>query len=154
MTGEIALLNPDPPRPPGPRTRIYRWISYHNPTRRYFTPTSVRLIYLSMYDNRDNRSESAPSPSHSVSESGPSPSPYSSFTYIHRCIGYHNPTNRHFMSTSMRPMYLSMYDNRDITSESVPSPSPRSSLTYIHRCIGYRNPTNNILCQRPRDRCI
>jgi hypothetical protein len=89
-------------------------------------------MYSSVYDSRDSASRLTPTPS---------PFPRSSVTYVHRCIGYRNPTNRHFIPTSVRMMYLCVYDSRDRSSESVPSPSPRSSLTYVQRCIGYHHPT-------------
>jgi hypothetical protein len=41
-----------------------------------FEHNSVRLTYLSVYDRRDDASETTPSPS-----------PPSSLTYVHRCIG-------------------------------------------------------------------
>ncbi len=42
-------------------------------------------------------------------------------SYVHRCIGYRSPTNSHFIPTSVRLMYLSMYDIRDRVSENTPS---------------------------------
>jgi hypothetical protein len=66
-------------------------------TSYYKRKSSTSLMYLSVYKSRDIASESAPSPS-----------PRSSLTYVHRCIGYRNPTNRHFMTTSVRLMYLSV----------------------------------------------
>ena len=52
----------------------------------HFIPTSVRLIYSSVYEIRAT--------------------PRSSLTYVHRSIGYHNPRYE-CMSTSTRLMYLS-----------------------------------------------
>ncbi len=88
-----------------------------------------------MYDSRDR-----------VSETAHSPSPLSSLTYVHRFIGYRNPTNKHFMTTSARLMYLSMYEKRDSVSEHTPSPSPwRSSLTYVHNIHTPTLPTSTLL---------
>jgi hypothetical protein len=71
-----------------------RPLSYRNPTW-HILPTSARLMYLSVYDNRDSACVPAPSPS-----------PRSSLTHAHRCIGYRNPTF-HILPTSARLMYLS-----------------------------------------------
>jgi hypothetical protein len=54
-------------------------------------------------------------------------------------------TNRHYETTSVRLMYLSMYDSRDSGSESSPFPSPRSSLTYVHNIHTPPLPTPRIL---------
>ena len=76
---------------------------------------------LSVYDNND-----------SVSESAPSPSPRSSLKYVHRCIGYGNPTRHNIMSTSVRLMCLSVYDSRDIRILPVP-PLLVHTCTQEHR---------------------
>jgi hypothetical protein len=68
-----------------------------------------------VYDSRVN-----------VSETGTSPFPLSSITYVHRCIGYHHPTNRYFMSTSVTLMYLSVYDS---SVSFTPSPLPSNLST-------------------------
>ena len=76
----------------------------------------------------------------SVSESASSSSPPSSFTHVHRCIGYHNPT-WYSLTKSVRLTNLSVYDRRNDVLETTPSPSPPSSLMLVHRrWIGYHNP--------------
>ena len=66
MTTETALLSPDSPRPPPPRSRMYTGasvittqtgivclsIGYRNPNWHSLSK-SVRLTNLSVYDNRD-----------------------------------------------------------------------------------------------------
>ncbi len=110
-------------------SHVHMSIDYHNPTW-HSIQMSVRLMYLSVYDSRDN-----------TSESGPSPFPPSSLTHVPRSIDYHNPT-WHSMSTSTRVMYLSVYDQqRKFLRLHVPRPHWDSSLTHVHRSIGYHNPT-------------
>jgi hypothetical protein len=82
-----------------------------------------------------------------------SPSPPSSLTYVHRSIGYHNPTC-HSLSKSARLTYLCVYDIRDTASSAALSLSPPSSLTYLHRCIGYHNPTWHSLSKSARLRYL
>jgi hypothetical protein len=86
---------------------------------------SARLTYLetdvsSVYDNRDG-----------VSEPTPFPSLPSSFTHVHRCIGYRNP-HWQSLSKSARLTYPSVYDSRDRNSEPSLFSPPPSSLTHVH----------------------
>ncbi len=64
----------------------------------------------------------------------PYPSPPSSFTYVHRCIGYRNP-NWQSLTKSVRLTYFSVYDNRDRSSESTlfePFSTLPSSFMHVH----------------------
>ena len=139
MTAEIALLSGLSPSPPSSLTHVHRCIGDHNPNWHSLSK-SVRLTYLSVYDNRD-----------SVSEPVLSPSPPSSITHIHRWIGYrntnwHSLSNSHMytgssvietqtdsLSNSVRLTYLSVYDNRNSDSETTLSPCLSKSvrLTYL-----------------------
>ena len=141
--------------PPSSLTKVHRCIGYHNPNW-HILFQSVRLTYLSVYYNRDNASETGLSPClsksssltylsvydsrDSVSEDTLSPPPLSSFTYVHRCIGYCNP-NWYSLPKSVRLTNLSVYDSRDDALETALSPSRPSSIMLVHRrCIGYHNP--------------
>jgi hypothetical protein len=95
--------------------------------------TSVKLTYLSVYDNRDG-----------VSEYVTSPSSPSSITHVYRCIGSRNST-RQTLPTSAKLTHPSVYDNRDGVSEHTTSPSSPSSITDVHRYIGSRNATRQTL---------
>ncbi len=67
------------PSPPSSLTHAHRCIGSRNPNWHTW-PNSVRLTYLSVYDNRGGAPEPVPYPS--------SPS---SLTHAHRCIGSRNP---------------------------------------------------------------
>ncbi len=67
----MTLLRPYPHRSPHSHIHVHRYIVYHNPHCQSLSK-SVRLTYLSVYDNRDD-----------VSEPAPSPSPPSSVTDVH-----------------------------------------------------------------------
>jgi hypothetical protein len=123
------------PSPPSSFTPVNRCISSHNANRQTLS-TSVKLTYLSVYDNRDG-----------VSEHAAPPSPPSSLTHVHRCIGSRN-TTRQILTTSPKLTYLRVYDNRGGVSEHTDSPSPPSSLTHVHRCIGSRNPSDTTYLHR------
>jgi hypothetical protein len=72
-----------PPSAPSPSpsslTHVHRCIGYRNPHWQSLTK-SARLTYPSLYDSRDDASETTSSPS-----------PPSSLTHVHKCIGYRNP---------------------------------------------------------------
>jgi hypothetical protein len=91
--------------------------------------STVRRLYLRVYDNRPNSFKSAPSPS----------SLCSSLTHTHRSIGYLN--NPQPLSDSVvRLIYLRVDDNRPSSFKPAPSPSSLCySLTHAHRSIGYIN---------------
>jgi hypothetical protein len=88
----MAFLRPHPPRPhPPPRSPMHTGGSDLG-TQPVSVVNSARLMYLSMYDNRDG-----------VSESTHFPSPPSSFTYSHN-IQPHTlltPTLLTFMCTQV-----------------------------------------------------
>ena len=79
----LPLLRRHPPplspRPPPPLSHMYTGASVIT-TQTDSLSKSARLTYLSVYDNRDDTSETVLSPS-----------PLSSLTHLHRCIGYHKP---------------------------------------------------------------
>ncbi len=76
---------------------------------------------------------------HSKSDSrltrAPVLSPYYSFTHPHRSIGYHHHNPQPLTDSTVRLMYLRVYDNRDRSRQSVPSPSLSFSIRHAHRSI-------------------
>jgi hypothetical protein len=84
------------------------------------------LMYLRVYDSRDN--------SH---QSEPSPSLYYSITHAHWSTCYLNHNPQLLAELSTRLMYLRVYDSRDNSRQSVPSPSLCYSITNVHRSIGW-----------------
>jgi hypothetical protein len=60
----------------------------------------------------------------------------------------------HYSTPVAKLTYMSVYDNRDVTSETTPSPSPLSSLTHVHKFIGSLNPTCQTLSNSARLTCL
>jgi hypothetical protein len=76
------------------------WLLNRNPQPLAESPP--RLMYLRVYDSRDNSRQPEPSPSLSYS-----------FTHSHRSIGYRHRNPQTLADSSTRLMYLRVYDNRD-----------------------------------------
>jgi hypothetical protein len=93
-------------------THVHRSIGYRNRNPQSLTDSSVRLMYLRVYDSRDSSRQPAPSPSLC-----------SSLTHTHRSIGYRNRNPQPLADSSARLMYLRVYDSRDRSRQLAPSPS-------------------------------
>ncbi len=79
-----------------------------------------------------------------------SPSPPSSLTHVHSCIGYRNPTNRHFMPTYVRCIQVRMTVEIVLLTPHPPRPPVPQSRMYTgasSSVIGI--PPTDILYQRP-----
>jgi hypothetical protein len=114
MTAEIALASLHPPRPYDTRSHIHvhRSIGYRNRNLQPLADSTVRLMYLRVYDSRDSPRQPAPSPSLCYS-----------LTHAHRFIGYHNLNPQSLADSTTRLMNLRVYDNRDNSRQPAPSPS-------------------------------
>jgi hypothetical protein len=99
-------------------THAHRSIGYRNRNPQPLADSSVRLMYLRVYDIRDSSQQSAHSPSLSYS-----------LTHAHRSIGYRNRNPQPLTDSSARLMYLRVYDSRDGSRQPVPSPSLCYTLT-------------------------
>jgi hypothetical protein len=66
-----------------------------------------------------------------------SPSLWYSITHARRSIGYRHSIPHPLVESTVRLMYLRVYDTRDSSCKPEPSPSLWYSLTHAHRCIGY-----------------
>ena len=133
MTVEISLTRPHPPRPYDTRSHIHTGplVIATKPTLwQSLGESTERLMYLRVYDNRDNSRKITPFPSL-----------WYSLTHSHMSIGYRHQTQSLSESVS-RLMYLRVYDSRDNSRKTVPSLSLWYSLTHTHRSIGYRNQTH------------
>jgi hypothetical protein len=95
---------------------------YRNRNPQPLTDSPARLMYLRVYDSRDNSRQPAPSPSLSYS-----------LTHAHRSIGYRNRNPHPLTDSAVRLMYLRVYDTRDSSHQPAPSPSLCYSLTHGHR---------------------
>jgi len=87
------------------------------------------------HDNRSKDSDTATIVYESPPSPAPSPSSPSSLTHVHRCIGYHNHNPQPLAESSVRLMYLRVYDSRDTSRQSAPSPSLCYSLTHVHSTL-------------------
>jgi hypothetical protein len=96
--------------------------------------SAPRLMYLCVYDSRDNSRQPVPSPSLCYS-----------FTHAHRSIGYRNRNPQLLADSTTRLMHLHVYDIRDSSRQLAPSPSLCYSFTHAHRSIGYRNRNPQLL---------
>jgi hypothetical protein len=98
------------------------WLLNRNPQS--LSEFASRLMYLRVYDSRDNSHQSVPFPSLCYS-----------FTHAHRSIGYHNRNPQFLSESTTRLMHLRVYDNRDSSHQSSPSPSLCYSLTHTHNTL-------------------
>ena len=76
-------------------------------------------LHLRVYDIRDTSHLTVPSPFL-----------YYSLTHTHRFIGYRNRNPQSLTESSVRLMYVRVYDSRDRSS-----PSPYHSLTHTHNTL-------------------
>jgi hypothetical protein len=93
--------------PRAPRTQAHRSIGYLNHNPQVLTESTVRLMYLCVYDSRDTSRQPPPSPSLSYS-----------LTHVHRSIGYLNRNPKPLAESVVRQMYLRVYDLRDTSRQS------------------------------------
>jgi hypothetical protein len=105
-------------------THVHRSIGYSNLNPQSLTESASRLMYLRVYNSRDNSHQSVPFPSL-----------YYSFTHAHWSIGYHNHNPQLLSESTTRLMHLRVYDNRDDSHQSAPSPSLCYSLTHAHNTL-------------------
>jgi hypothetical protein len=105
-------------------THAHRSIGYRNRNPQILTESSVRLMYLRVYGNRDSSHHPAPSPSLC-----------SSLTYSYRSIGYHNRNPQPLDESTVRLMYSRVHGNRDSSRQTVPSPSLCYLLTHAHSTL-------------------
>jgi hypothetical protein len=99
--------------------------SSHVLTKDADSADSARPIHCSISDSRVARALAL--------------SPRSSLTLAHWSIGYRNRNPQPLAESSVRLMYLRVYDSRDGSRQPAPCPSLCHSLTHAHRSICYRN---------------
>ena len=104
--------------------KAHRSIGYRNRNPQLLAESAGRLMYLRVFDSRDNSRLSAPSPSLCYS-----------LTHAHRSIGYRNRNPQLLAESAARLMHLRVYDNRDSSHQSAPSPSLCYSLTHAHSTL-------------------
>jgi hypothetical protein len=70
-----------------------------------------------------------------VRQPAPSPSLFYSLTHTHRSIGYRNRNPQPLADSSVRLIYLRVYDSRVSSHQSAPSPSLCYLLTHAHSTL-------------------
>ncbi len=88
-------------------THAHRSIGYRNRNPQLLSESVTRLMFLRVYDNRDNSRQPAPSPSL-----------WYSLTHAQKSIGYHNHNPQLLTESTTRLMYLRVYGNRDRSRQS------------------------------------